>query len=70
MTQYRNETLGVVNVGGVFIAPGKAQEVSDKAPGIQRLIKRGVLAKAGTRKTQQAEQKKPDQGGDTKQSGG
>lgn len=45
MAQYRNETLGVVNVGGAVIAPKKTAEVDDKARGLQKLVKLGVLAK-------------------------
>jgi hypothetical protein len=45
MAKYRNESLGVVNVGGQFAAPKKTLEVDEKAPGLTRLVKRGILAK-------------------------
>jgi len=48
MAKYRNETLGVVNVGGVVIAPKKSADVDDKARGLQKLVKLGVLAKVET----------------------
>lgn len=46
MGMYRNESLGVVNVGGTFGAPKQSFEVSDNAPGLKRLVDRGVLSKA------------------------
>ena len=45
MAKYRNESLGVVSVGGQFAAPKQTLEVDDKAPGLARLVKRGVLVK-------------------------
>jgi hypothetical protein len=45
MGKYRNESLGVVNVGGQFAAPKHTLDVDEKAPGLARLVKRGVLAK-------------------------
>ena len=60
MAKYRNESLGVVNVGGQFAAPKKTLEVDEKAPGLARLVKRGVLTKVDGRtssaKTEKAEQ--------------
>ncbi|MAL98270.1 MAG: hypothetical protein CL583_07435 [Alteromonadaceae bacterium] len=45
MAEYRNESLGVVNVGGGFVAPKHTIEVADNSPGLDRLVKRGVLTK-------------------------
>lgn len=45
MGMYRNDSLGVVNVGGVFAAPKKNIEVSDDTAGLKRLVDRGVLSK-------------------------
>lgn len=58
MAKYRNESLGVVNVGGQFAAPKKTLEVDDKAPGLARLVKRGVLTKVDGR-TSSAKAEKP-----------
>ncbi|MGQ7286013.1 MULTISPECIES: hypothetical protein [Pseudomonadota] len=46
MGLYRNTTKGVINVGGAFCAPGKTAEFDDKAPGLARMLKRGVLVKS------------------------
>lgn len=46
MGLYRNDSLGVVNVGGVFIAPKKVGDIDEKTPGADRMIKRGVLVKS------------------------
>lgn len=58
MAQYRNESMGVVNVGGQFAAPKQTLEVDPKAPGVERLVKRGVLSEVkATRQTKQADSK-------------
>ena len=44
MATYVNKSLGVVNAGGQFAAPGHTLNVSDKTPGIERLVRKGVLA--------------------------
>lgn len=60
MTKYVNKTLGVINVGGQFAAPGKTLDVSDKSPGLDRLVKRGLLVKAGQPKQGQKQEEKAD----------
>jgi len=45
MAAYVNKSMGVVNAGGQFAAPGHTLNVSDKTPGIERLVRKGVLAK-------------------------
>lgn len=54
MTTYVNKSLGVVNVAGQFAAPGKTVDVDPKSPGLDRLVKRGVLSKAGGEAKQDA----------------
>ncbi|QDP46003.1 MAG: hypothetical protein Unbinned4052contig1001_3 [Prokaryotic dsDNA virus sp.] len=49
MAKYRNETLGVVNVGGAVIAPKKVADLDDKARGLAGLVKRGILVKVDGR---------------------
>jgi len=61
MSQYRNETLGVVNVGGAVIAPKKTAEVDDKARGLAGLVKRGIVTKVAAKPAPKQEDK-----GDTK----
>ncbi len=66
MAKYRNETLGVVNVGGVVIAPKKSADVDDKARGLAGLVKRGILVKAPGRPAAKPAEKPEDKSGDTK----
>lgn len=60
MGLYRNKTKGVVNVGGVFCAPGKNAEFDDKAPGLQRMLKRGVIEKSTASKPDPVPTKKAE----------
>lgn len=57
MSKYRNETLGVVNVGGAVIAPKKTADVDDKARGLAGLVKRGILVKSPGRPAAKPEDK-------------
>ncbi|WP_275289175.1 hypothetical protein [Halomonas elongata] len=65
MAKYRNESLGVVNVGGQFAAPKQTLEVDDKAPGLARMVKRGVLSKVGGRTAGAKPDGKAEKGGET-----
>lgn len=60
MGLYRNTTKGVVNVGGKFCAPGKTAEFDDKAPGLARMLKRGVIEKSNASKPDPVPAKKDD----------
>lgn len=60
MSEYRNETLGVVNVGGAVIAPKKTAEVDDKARGLAKLVKGGVLSKIASKPAAKQEEKTGD----------
>ncbi|MBW5801186.1 hypothetical protein [Halomonas elongata] len=64
MGKYRNETLGVVNVGGKFAAPKQTLDVDDKAPGLARMVKRGVLSKVDNRTAGAKTEKPAEKGGD------
>lgn len=57
MAKYRNDTLGVVNVGGVVIAPKKAADVDDKARGLAGLVKRGIVTKVASKPAPKQEDK-------------
>jgi|AntDeeMetageno51_2_1112566.scaffolds.fasta_scaffold06804_2 hypothetical protein len=46
MATYVNKSLGVVNAGGQFAAPGQTLNVPDTTPGIEHLVRKGVLVKA------------------------
>lgn len=59
MSQYRNETLGVVNVGGEVIAPKKTADVDDEARGLANLVKSGVLSKVDGRTKSSKTENKP-----------
>lgn len=60
MGLYRNNTLGIVNVGGVFCAPKKVAEFDDKAPGLARMLKRGVIEKSNAAKPDPVPTKKAE----------
>lgn len=56
--EVRNDTKGVMNVGGKVIAPGQTAEVDDKTPGLDGALKRKSLSKVtATRQTKQSEDK-------------
>lgn len=44
-TTVRNDTLGLVNIGKVRIIPGASAPVDADAPGLQKLIDKGVVTK-------------------------
>lgn len=49
MAKYINQTASVVVVSGVVVPPRKPVELDDKAPGIDRLLKRELLKKVDGR---------------------
>lgn len=58
--QVRNETKGVMNVGGKVIAPGQTADVDSKSPGVDGAIKRGSLSRVNQPGRKPAESKPKD----------
>ena len=54
----RNDTKGVMNVGGKVIAPGKTADVDDKTPGLDGALMRKSLSRVtAARQTKQTDSK-------------
>lgn len=60
MAQYRNESLGVVNVRGRFAAPGQTLEADSDTPGLDKLIDKGILSKVSKRGPKPKEERKEE----------
>lgn len=56
MAEYRNETASAQVIGGKIMVPKVYVELDDNIPGLQRMVKRGVVSRKGAAPQQTSSQ--------------